>query len=114
MLEQRMQLRADAIYSGVVNFLSQFDCDGVCWTTTMAYATRRSFRLRNPSAINFNNDATDEDGSCIEAVPGCATEGNAITTRSPTSTTKLRIRVVHRCLIAGLATTNPMPFTWRM
>ena len=29
----------------------------------------------DPNAINFNDDATDDDGSCIEAVPGCVIEG---------------------------------------
>ena len=77
MLEpKRLQLRSAAIindgsctfpesgYDCAGNCLLDTDGDGVCDANEIAGCT-------DAEALNYDGDATDDDGSCIDAVEGC-------------------------------------------
>ena len=67
-----------AIYSGFCEFPDDgFDCDGICLDDDEDGVCNfdEVSGCTDPDAINFNDDATDDDGSCIEAVPGCTIDG---------------------------------------
>ena len=68
----------DAIYSGFCEFPDDgFDCDGICLDDDEDGVCNfdEVSGCNDPDAINFNDDVIDDDGSCIEAVPGCTIEG---------------------------------------